>query len=316
MLPVSRRMRPGVLPGPRNSPAAVVTRSEIGASIGGEPAQALQVLGLRLGELATAVRKGHLGAALRQGHRCFQGAVAAADHQDLPAAEIHRVVQPVIDLVQILAGHVQLAEAAAAADGHDGPQAAHRRGAAHRGLQEAAGAPHPLDVPLSDRHVARLGQELFVQRFLHVRGYLKVAGRRHPPRIGVDRLGLRKVGDRLERPLRLEQHQVEAGLAGLERRRHAGDAPADDDQVVHPGGLAAPFAREAGRRRPDRRRCTAPAPPCSRRRASRAASRSCRRASAYAASGHSASGARSGIGASVPSAPFPGRPGTASGSPR
>ena len=72
----------------------------------------------------------------------------------------------------------------------------------------------------------QLVEELFLG--MHLGLELQLSRGRHVGRVGVDRLGLRKIRDRRKRLGRLEDLEVQAGLLRLDRRRHPVPATADD----------------------------------------------------------------------------------------
>ncbi len=84
-----------------------------------------------------------------------------------------------------------------------------------------------------------LGMDLGAER--------QLPGWRHSRRIGVDRLGLRKIDDGGERLRRLEDGVAQSGGLRLDRGRDPGDAGADDRDVDNLGlGAAAAARREVG----------------------------------------------------------------------
>ena len=90
-----------------------------------------------------------------------------------------------------------------------------------------------LDVraPAVDAEGAPLRLELVEERLFDVGGQLHLAGGRHLRRIGVDGLGLGKVGDGRELLRRFEDDVAEPGLLRLHGGGDAADATADDGDV-------------------------------------------------------------------------------------
>ncbi len=161
----------------------------------------------------------------------FERTVATADDQRLLALEVHRIVQPVVDVAAVFSRHVELAEAPAAADRDDRAQRTDLAPAGEFGDHQPGAAPDFSDRSVTHRDPPGLFFELGEQIFLDVRGDLKLARGCHLLGIRVDRFGLGKVGDRLEAPFGLVNGEPEALRPGFDGRRHACDAGADDQQV-------------------------------------------------------------------------------------
>src|SRR5439155_23059125 len=90
-------------------------------------ADLLDVLRLRPREFLSAVGERHARARSRERDRGLQRRIAASHDQELPSGELLRVVEPVADLVRLLAGDAELPVAAAPAHGDErAPRAGHR----------------------------------------------------------------------------------------------------------------------------------------------------------------------------------------------
>ena len=105
---------------------AVVTRSELGrstcTSAFGSCSSIFQFFDiLRFGtrKLRLAIAYRHFRARARQRDGAFQRAVAPADDKHIFAAEILRIVKPVVNLIEIFARTAEPAMIAAPPDGHD-----------------------------------------------------------------------------------------------------------------------------------------------------------------------------------------------------
>ena len=103
----------------------------------GEPlAQAREGLVAGAGEHGPAVDQGHLGAGLGERDRGLRGALAVAHDECAAAGVLLRVVEAVEDMLEFIARHLDPAEAAGAADGHDHASRQQRWGSAENHAQQ------------------------------------------------------------------------------------------------------------------------------------------------------------------------------------
>src|SRR5258705_338357 len=80
---------------------------------------------------------------------------------------------------------------------------------------------------------ARLSPQLLNERLFHLCGQPKLSRGSHCGRVREDRLTLGKVDDGRKRLAGLDDRDVPSELAGGQRGRHAGHAPADDDEIAN-----------------------------------------------------------------------------------
>ncbi len=225
-------------------------RSRTARPAAGEPAQAFEQGRLGAHERRAAVGEGHACAGLSERDGGLRSRVAAARDEAAPAAEVGRIVEAIVDLVETLPGHVEAPEVAAAADGDEHPPRPQDGAVLQAHAQPGARALDALGAPVSDAdaRTCRLRAQLRDQRFLDVGMNLERSGRCHVVRIGEDRLAAREVHERRERLGGLQHDEVQPVALRFDRRRHSGDAAADDHQVVRPGDRGG--AGQIGRDRP------------------------------------------------------------------
>ena len=155
-------------------------------------------------------------------------------------------METIVDLVQVLAGDVEPAEVAAAADRHDHAQRAKCATVFERDLQQAVAAAQRFDSTFAHLDVLGLFVKLVEQILLDSGAKAHLAGGLEVGRVGVDRLALGEVGHGLKTAIGFEDGKTQASFRGFERRGHAADAGADDQQVEDLRGLCFPVGREGG----------------------------------------------------------------------
>jgi len=142
-------------------------------------------------------------------------------------------VETVVDLVQILARHVQAAVIAASAQREHRTAGKNAIAVGKLEFDVSPAGPHAFHVSQNrlDTMSTGLFLELADEIFLDIRRDLKLAGGCHFLRICEDRFALGKIDNGREELARLEHLEREPCGLCLYRRRHAGDAAPDDGNI-------------------------------------------------------------------------------------
>ncbi len=221
----------------------------VGHRVAEEHLEFLSVLMLGPRELGLPVGEGDMRAGPGQRDGGFERRVAAPHDESLLPREIVGVVEPVVDIVSILAGNPEHSEVSALSDRDEDPPRPERLAPRDMHFDFPADPLEALSAAWDgeDSRCLRLAAKLIQERFLDVGRDLKVASRRHRLGVGVDRLRLGEIDDREERLGRLEDREGEILFLRLDCRGHSGDTGADDDEVMEAGtGWSGAERRVAG----------------------------------------------------------------------